>query len=63
MYVWYDGICNPCDFDYKSKLKIGNVKEKSIKEVWLGQEFDKLRQLHLDNQRNSITPCDRCNIY
>ena len=30
-YVWYDGKINPCDFDYKSYLSVGNVEETSIK--------------------------------
>jgi len=25
MFVWYDGLCNPCDTDYKSTLQVGNV--------------------------------------
>ena len=34
MYVWFDGLCNPCDEDYKSYLSYGNLKNNSIKEVW-----------------------------
>ncbi len=31
MNIWYDGICNPCDTDYKSHLTIGSVKKNTIK--------------------------------
>lgn len=60
MYIWYDGICNPCDSDYKSELAVGSVKEKSIKEIWHGFKYTKLRQDHLGGKRNCCFPCDRC---
>jgi len=62
MNIWYDGLCNPCDVDYKSKLAVGSVKEKSIHEIWAGEKYNKLRQAHLLNQRNNCFPCDRCPI-
>ena len=62
MYIWYDGICNPCDIDYKSELQVGSIKENSIKDIWTGEKYQKLRKLHLDGNRNSCYPCDRCPI-
>jgi len=60
MYVWYDGLCNPCDIDYKSELSVGSVKEKSIREIWNSQKFTDLRNMHLSGKRNKVYPCDRC---
>ena len=60
MYVWFDGTINPCDTDYKSFLKIGNAKEKTLKELWNNPKYKKLREQHLKQERNQITPCDRC---
>ena len=60
MYVWYDGKCNPCDVDYKSELLVGNIKENSIKEIWNGESYKKLRDLHLTEKRNECFPCDHC---
>jgi len=62
MYVWFDGVCNPCDEDYKSYLSYGNVKESTIKKVWNSKALFDIREKHLNNNRNSITPCDRCGI-
>jgi radical SAM protein with 4Fe4S-binding SPASM domain len=59
-YVWYDGKINPCDFDYKSYLSVGNVEKTSIKEAWLGKGYTKLRAAHSAARRGKITPCDRC---
>ena len=60
MYVWYDGTVNPCDFDYKSYLKLGNAKEESLKKIWKGENFNKLRNDHLSGLRSKNNPCDRC---
>ena len=60
MYVWFDGKINPCDADYKSYLSYGNVNKQSIKEIWNSKPFQDLKKTHLNNQRNKLTPCDRC---
>lgn len=60
MYVWWNGICNPCDFDYKSNLNLGNAKEKSLKEIWNSQEMQELRANHLKGNRADHHPCDVC---
>jgi len=59
-YVWYDGAINPCDFDYKSYLKVGNIDEISLKQAWNGPAYEFLRARHTEQQRNLVVPCDRC---
>jgi radical SAM protein with 4Fe4S-binding SPASM domain len=60
MYVWWDGTCNPCDFDYKSLLKVGNANEQSIAEIWHGERYTRYRELHENMRRSELNPCDRC---
>ncbi len=64
MYVWFDGTINPCDVDYKSELSTGklNYSENSIKDLWNSEPFQILRQKHLNNERQTIKPCDRCGL-
>tara|TARA_B110000444_G_scaffold197155_1_gene187948 strand:+ start:27 stop:1154 length:1128 start_codon:yes stop_codon:yes gene_type:complete len=62
MYVWFDGKCNPCDLDYKSKLAFGNVKDNSIEEIWKSREIEELRKKHLNGERYKVNPCDRCGV-
>ena len=62
MYIWHDGICNPCDVDYKSNLAVGNVTNQSIAEVWNGSKFSKFRKTHIDGNRLTLIPCDRCEL-
>jgi len=58
--IWYDGVCNPCDSDYKSELKIGSILNKSIEELWNSEEYQSLRKTHMTGERNLCFPCDRC---
>ena len=60
IYVWYDGSINPCDFDYKSKLIVGNIKNTTIKEAWNNLYYKTLRKNHMSNKRSLHNPCDRC---
>jgi radical SAM protein with 4Fe4S-binding SPASM domain len=60
IYVWYDGTCNPCDFDYKSYLALGNANEQPLTDIWLGERYQKLREAHNSKQRSCVVPCDRC---
>ena len=62
MYVWYDGICNPCDADYKSILSVGSINNSTIKEVWNSPKYRELREFHTNEKRNLYFPCNRCPI-
>lgn len=61
-FVWYDGIINPCDVDYKSYLKVGNAKNDSVSELWQEGLYKELRENHLKNKRNNIEPCKKCTV-
>jgi len=60
MYVWFDGTVNPCDYDYKSYLKVGNASNSTLSAIWQGEKFNKLRKYHLAGKRQKFNPCDRC---
>lgn len=60
MFVWYNGQVNPCETDYKSTLSVGNIREKSIAQVWSCEEYNKLRLAHANKQRAGVYPCNRC---
>ena len=62
MFVWWNGDTNPCDVDYKSKLKVGNIKNKNIKELWNSESYVLLRNKHSMKKRKQISPCNRCHV-
>ena len=59
-FVWWDGRVNPCDVDYRSFLSPGNVDSESVGDIWIGKGYTKLRELHLEQRRKSLTPCRGC---
>ena len=62
LFIWWDGTVNPCDYDYKSELSVGNIAQSSIKDLWHSSKYSQLRNDHLDKQRCNHYPCDRCPI-
>jgi|TARA_B110000438_G_C15800256_1_gene644799 organic radical activating enzyme len=62
MYIWYDGICNPCDIDYKSELAVGSIKENNIYDIWHGGKYTQYRSAHKNGNRQMLYPCDRCSV-
>ncbi|MFC1652385.1 radical SAM/SPASM domain-containing protein [Planctomycetota bacterium] len=62
MFVWWDGSVNPCDVDYKSTLCVGNVNEKSIKDIWTSEKYLSLRNRHVTNKRQTLLPCKQCDV-
>ena len=60
MFIWFDGKINPCDTDYKTKLKVGQIQKDSISTVWQGENYKNLRQMHQNGKRNNVKPCNRC---
>lgn len=62
MYIWWDGVCNPCDVDYMSHLSPGRFPEQSIRDIWHGDAYTQMRKEHLAGRRNMFDPCDRCGV-
>jgi radical SAM protein with 4Fe4S-binding SPASM domain len=60
MFVWYNGLCNPCENDYKSTLAIGNISSLNISRLWTSQKYQELRHKHLNSHRQEQEPCKRC---
>ena len=60
MFIWWDGKANPCDVDYKSHLNVGNVNKTDIEKIWNGKDYNKLRELHVNQNSQKKNPCSSC---
>lgn len=55
-----DGTVSVCCVDWSHGLIMGNVCENSMEEIWNGEEFKKIRQIHITGNRSQIAVCNSC---
>lgn len=52
-------VCPCCAF-FSSELTLGNIKNKTIYELWNGEEMKNLRQLHKNGSFAENPWCKKC---
>jgi radical SAM protein with 4Fe4S-binding SPASM domain len=57
--ITWDGAVVPCCFDKDAQHRLGNLKEKSFKEVWSNKEYHEFRSKILQGRKN-IDICANC---
>lgn len=58
--ITYDGKVVPCCRDLNNELIIGDLEEKSITQIWFGEEYYRLRKLHTQKRIDEIELCRHC---
>lgn len=61
-YILFNGDMVLCCTDYSRKVVLGNVKEKSIEEVWNSEKAWKIRRLYFEKKFDKIPLCKDCQI-
>ncbi len=49
-----------CGFDIAARTNMGNIHEKTIKEIWHGDGFEHFRRKHLNHTGEDIELCKHC---
>lgn len=49
-----------CGFDIAAQTNMGNIHDKSIKEIWHGEGFEYFRNMHLQHAGDEIELCRNC---
>lgn len=62
MFIWQDGLTNPCDSDYKSDLQVGKFPDFNISELWRMEKYENLRAAHKSGNRQLVHPCKGCAV-
>lgn len=60
MFIMYDGVCTPCCVDDGRGYVLGNVTKNTVKEVWHGDIYKKLRDAQTSGNYKDIDICKRC---
>lgn len=57
--ITWDGMVAPCCFDKDAQHKMGNLKNKTFKEIWKNKEYTRFRSKLLKGRKN-IDICANC---
>ena len=57
--ITWDGLVVPCCFDKDAQHKLGDLKQRSFKEIWKNGEYKKFRTAILKGRKN-IDICSNC---
>ncbi len=49
-----------CAFDIKGRTNLGNIHDKTISQIWLGEDFSFYRDKHLKSEGDGIEMCHNC---
>jgi radical SAM protein with 4Fe4S-binding SPASM domain len=60
LQVLWNGDVTVCCIDYDGKLKIGNVKNNSLSELWFGSKLQRMREIHRDREFEKVPICNKC---
>ena len=62
MAVYWDGKVALCNHDWNSHNSLGDLNTQTIMEVWNGQYYDMIRQMHSYNGRR-VLACKDCDYW
>jgi radical SAM protein with 4Fe4S-binding SPASM domain len=57
--IMSNGDVVPCTYDYDSSMKLGNIREQPLTEIWNGATYVEFRK-KLSNDRQSFEKCRNC---
>ncbi|MGE5421653.1 MAG: radical SAM/SPASM domain-containing protein, partial [Ignavibacteriales bacterium] len=63
MIIHADGSVGLCGVDYSNKHLLGHFPQQSIKDIWQGEGFLRVRELHAMGKREEIDLCVGCDLW
>ncbi len=63
LVIYWDASVVLCCVDMFSTTRLGNLKDKSIEEIWTGPVMTKMRQKMRERKRFDIPICQECDIH
>ena len=60
LQVLWNGDVTVCCIDYDGKLKIGNIRNESLNELWVGSKVERMREVHRAREFEKTPICNKC---
>lgn len=60
MFIDSDGSAGICCVDSARTVSMGNVYNSTVEEIWTGEGYQRLRELHKSGRFNEIPICSNC---
>jgi radical SAM protein with 4Fe4S-binding SPASM domain len=61
--IKWNGEVTPCCQDANCDYSLGNIKDKSLVEIWNNEKMQRLRKLLIENKYHDIPICRDCNMF
>ena len=62
MFVHPDGVVTVCCVDSARTLQMGNINQQSASEIWTGEKYRELREMHRSGRIADIPTCANCTL-
>ena len=62
MFIMWDGVCTPCCPDVGRKYVTGNVNNSSVKEIWDGPSYQRMRDAQISGRYYEVDICRECYV-
>jgi len=62
MCILFNGDVILCCNDWQRLTVLGNVKEKSLREIWSSEESKRIKRLILERKYSDISACRKCTV-
>lgn len=63
MGVYWDGKVALCNHDWNNPNPLGDLNTQTIEEVWGGERYQKIRNLHKDGLLKQVQTCKACDYW
>ena len=63
MTIDWNGDVLVCMQDWHKIVRMGNVHDQSLQEIWTGRNYEQYRRRLLDGRRSELTPCRHCDAH
>jgi radical SAM protein with 4Fe4S-binding SPASM domain len=62
LVIFWDGTVSPCPQDWYGDLALGNLRDRSIADVWNGPKMRELRRKMREKAVDDLSPCNQCDM-